>query len=108
MESRLTFDDAGQLLCPHCGHHYLHQGTVSIYSRSEDSPTVVLTTVTPDSAEHRTQTNVTISSNKGNPSLRRHGVVIRFNCEECPQPSELTIAQHKGTTEIGWRSTRGE
>jgi hypothetical protein len=37
-----------------------------------------------------------------NPSSRRGGIAIRFWCEGCPFISELTLAQHKGSTEVEW------
>ena len=38
-----------------------------------------------------------------NPSIRRHGMAIAFSCEHCGDGFELTIAQHKGSTEFAWR-----
>lgn len=47
------------------------------------------------------------SENSGNPSSRRSGLCISFAREVCKgiddNVLELTISQHKGTTEIGWR-----
>jgi hypothetical protein len=47
------------------------------------------------------------SASSGNPSSRRGGLCISFTCEACKgiddNVLELTISQHKGTTEIGWR-----
>lgn len=48
------------------------------------------------------------TSGERNPSSRRDGLVISFTCEQCSRDDpgdviELTIAQHKGSTEIGWR-----
>ena len=41
----------------------------------------------------------------GNPSWRRHGLAICFECEFCGRTSELTIAQHKGQSLLAWRGT---
>lgn len=35
-----------------------------------------------------------------NPSSRRHGVTVRFGCEHCRGLSQLSIAQHKGSSII--------
>jgi hypothetical protein len=49
------------------------------------------------------------NAESGNPSPRRDGIVISFFCEQCTnwgetgEVIELTLAQHKGATEIGWR-----
>lgn len=47
------------------------------------------------------------SANSGNPSSRRAGLCTSFTCEACggidDNVLEMTISQHKGTTEIGWR-----
>jgi hypothetical protein len=34
----------------------------------------------------------------GNPSIRRHGLSVHLQCENCSKVSVLTIAQHKGET----------
>jgi hypothetical protein len=51
--------------------------------------------------------DLVLSENSGNPSSRRGGRCISFTCEAChgidDNVLELTISQHKGTTEIGWR-----
>jgi hypothetical protein len=48
------------------------------------------------------------SEGSGNPSSRRQGLAIRFFCEGCGGADsddiiELTVAQHKGSTELAWR-----
>ena len=55
-------------------------------------------------------TEIVPSSRSRNPSSRRSGMAIQFECEQCGGGTEedgieLTIAQHKGSTEIGWRFT---
>ena len=43
------------------------------------------------------------AAGSGNPSDRRHGLAVAFTCEACPFQGELTVAQHKGATLVGWR-----
>lgn len=102
--------DYAQLICPRCGSGYMHQGDVVIHSRGEDADIETQTTV--DSAGHVTTTREP-SALSDNPSSRRQGMVIRFECEGCgPEPGddddlELTIAQHKGETHVMWRRRVG-
>ncbi len=86
------------LECPSCGGQYLHHWRVSIYERAEDKPQTAVTTV--DGG--KTTVAVLPSDRCGNPSSRRHGLTIEFYCEMCPAKPMLTIAQHKGCTELGW------
>ena len=87
------------LNCPRCGAELLHHVSTTVYDRKEDAPTVVETTVSKGHVEVDPK-----SDGIGNPSSRRDGVVIAFTCEGCgDEPIELGIAQHKGSTEIGWR-----
>lgn len=105
---KIKFQDMGgatDLLCPRCGADLLHQSAVTVFDRAEDEDTVVRTTV----ADGTASMNL-VSNSTENPSSRRHGLAIRFWCESCcPEKShdviELTIAQHKGSTEIAWRYT---
>lgn len=94
----------GELVCPFCGGNYLHQVKTSVYQRSEDDDTCTLTVV------EGFCTQVTaLAPNDGNPSGRRQGLVIRFDCEfsggdnHPDMPIELCIAQHKGNTLMFWR-----
>ena len=41
-----------------------------------------------------------------NPSTRRDGMLVRFECENCDAQPELAIYQHKGTTYLEWKSAR--
>jgi hypothetical protein len=93
------------LLCPRCGSEFLHQAEVTVYSRAEDDDVTVKTVVGLDGAATAALVQ---SSASGNPSARRHGLAIRFWCEECGDDRdhdgvELTIAQHKGVTALEWR-----
>jgi hypothetical protein len=85
------------LLCPYCNFDYLHHQEVTVFDRGEDSKSVL---------ETRCNDGKTVSSitqGERNPSCRRDGLSIRFDCEGCGIPAELTIAQHKGRTFVAWR-----
>ena len=61
------------LSCSHCGCNYTQQGEVSdlIYKTTDG---------------------------EGNPSARRNGLLIKFECEECQQSFYVGVSQHKGQT----------
>jgi hypothetical protein len=89
--------DAGLLLCPRCGEDYLHHGRVEVFDRIEDAATGLHTVA--DGSGVRVDHDLT-----GNPSSRRHGVTVAFDCELCDTTGlVLTIAQHKGQTFLTWR-----
>ncbi|MDE4619650.1 hypothetical protein [Sinorhizobium meliloti] len=98
-----TSNRTSDLKCPNCGGSHLHHIKVAVYDRSEDAAQVTKTVV----ANGRASMDKVDSLSSGNPSTRRDGIVVSFECETCPAgkdgPLELTIAQHKGSTEIGWR-----
>jgi hypothetical protein len=111
-----TYDAGGaaDLVCPRCGADNLHHIGVVFYERDEDAANVLqLTQTLQHHGEARLTSVVTeiVPSNKSrNPSSRRNGMAIQFWCEQCgggldQDRIELTIAQHKGSTEIGWRFT---
>src|SRR4249919_2662032 len=89
----------GQLLCPGCGGEYLHQIAYTIYERpsGEDGLTIAIDVANVDSIIH--------SVSRRNPSKRRQGLAILFECEHCDGFIELKIQQHKGTTFLEWRDT---
>ncbi len=95
------------LLCPRCGNTYLHHRGVVAYDRSEDAETVLKTSV----EVGKTTVQLVAQAESGNPSSRRDGLVIQFWCENCgggddgSSVIELTLAQHKGETEMAWRFT---
>ncbi|CAL8972815.1 hypothetical protein RHODGE_RHODGE_01013 [Rhodoplanes serenus] len=92
-------NQVGALLCPRCGFHCLHHGRVTIFERQrEDSDDLVMTVV------DRSGTATSVADARSdNPSDRRHGLAIAFECEGCGEGIELTIAQHKGETHLAWR-----
>jgi hypothetical protein len=102
----------GLLKCPCCGSEYLHQTTVCVYNRSEDAP---MTHVTEVKQEGRTEGfkgvihKIEPSFRSGNPSGRRQGLTIFFECESCHGEDNdvlrfaLDVYQHKGNTYLEWR-----
>ena len=98
---------SANLPCPRCGNDYLHHRGVTAFDRSEDAETVLRTSV----EVGKTTVQLVAQAGSGNPSMRRDGVVIQFWCEQCgggddgKSVIELTLAQHKGATEIAWRYT---
>lgn len=98
IEHRPVGSGVSELNCPRCGSAYLHQGTVTVYDRGEDQAACVKTVV-----EGGRVSVDPYGNNTDNPSMRRHGLTIQFDCEGCgDKPIFLTVAQHKGCTEIGW------
>lgn len=106
--------DVSDLLCPRCGADNLHHVGVVFYERGEDAAQLLqLTQSLRRYGEDRLTgvvTEIVPSERSLNPSSRRNGLAIQFVCEQCGGGSdqdriELTIAQHKGSTEIGWRFT---
>lgn len=86
------------LLCPNCNDGYLHHVRVEVFERSEDQETGLHVVV--DGGE------ITVDKNlEGNPSSRRHGLSIFFECENCSAESVLTVAQHKGNTFVENKKT---
>jgi hypothetical protein len=101
MASIQVSEDA-QLYCPGCGSVNLHHELVTVFNRREDQSAVVVTTISPAGYEEPSITTVMTTAGYGNPSARRHGLRIRFTCEQCPGVFDLTLAQHKGTTFLTW------
>ncbi|ASP55441.1 hypothetical protein [Sinorhizobium meliloti] len=102
-----TGDKTSDLRCPRCDGNYLHQQGVTIYERGEDAAALTKISIGEDSS---VRVAVVPSAGSGSPSARRHGMAINFMCEACNMNDrsiviELTIAQHKGNTEMGWRFT---
>lgn len=94
----------GILQCPRCGDQYLHSGRIQTFDRpKEDATSGRIVTVGKDVL---VEERANVDGNSRNPSLRRHGIAIAFSCECCGDDLELTLAQHKGATLIGWRETR--
>jgi uncharacterized protein (DUF983 family) len=101
--------DGDTLRCPQCGENYLHHRNTTIFERSEDDK---LTTVIAQS-EHEAHISKFPSADTCNPSDRRNGIIIEFECEHChydygdasPELTNrfrLAIIQHKGNTFVEW------
>lgn len=99
-DTTVRINEDGILLCPRCtpaDGTYLHQLAYTIYERpsGEDGLSIAIDISSVDSVVH------TVA--KRNPSRRRQGLAILFECEQCGL-AELTIYQHKGNTFSEWRS----
>jgi hypothetical protein len=95
--SCIEFIDNG-LLCPACQSPNLHHFAVRVFSREREDGDSILIEVRDTEAIWLED-----GAEKTNPSTRRDGIAIRFWCEGCSILSELTLAQHKGTTDCRWR-----
>jgi len=96
------------LRCPQCSGDRLHHGRVTVFHRIEDDEMITQTVVTGTSAT----VEAVPDSRTTNPSSRRDGIEIEFQCELCHwekssdpanQRMFLRIAQHKGKTLLEWR-----
>jgi hypothetical protein len=119
------WDVKNALACPHCGSANLHHYGFTDYDRDEDAATVEIvdcgSVIFDDTGERHSvwgrvgcaspavgsnlQVFSDLSSDR-NPSARRHGIVVKFWCECCPNISLLCIDQHKGYSFIGWRAIK--
>ena len=100
-EPIIGVQDYNNLVCPNCGHDYLHHGAVRVYNRNEDASICRKTFAGHD------HSRASISDNRENPSGRRDGLTIDFICEGCSGGevvAQLCVAQHKGRTEMFWRA----
>jgi len=98
-----TFAEYSELYCPVCQGPNIHQGRVAVFQRGEDGVKTFQTIVSGEKAD----VAVVDSSQCANPSSRRQGLRIEFDCENCHsrEPNTfiaLTISQHKGFTELSW------
>jgi hypothetical protein len=99
--STSVFLDAEILQCPHCSGDNLHHGDVSVFTRAEDDEMVMATHVM--GSPQVTMTSRIKNADSQNPSSRRHGMVIEFECETCDNRPKLAIIQHKGSTIMEWK-----
>ena len=100
-------DDWGNLMCK-CGQGgNIHQANTTIFERGEDNTT---TTVIAQNGKDVQVSNFP-SADTCNPSPRRHGLIIEFECEQCHYDRDgnregplhrLAIFQHKGNTFVEW------
>lgn len=90
------------LYCPACRGDNLHHLGVKVFDRAEDAQTITRTEV----RGGLIASHLIAGAGAGNPSGRRDGLAVMFECEGCnADPLELTIAQHKGQTLMAWRYT---
>lgn len=96
-----VYGDTLILNCPRCGDDadYLHHGNPLVYERPHDfhGPSVC-----------RSVTGEVAIAAEGNPSGRRGGIRIPFECEACGEGLSLCLAQHKGQTFIWWETDAAE
>lgn len=94
-----SIDSMGVLNCPNCTSNNLHQVSASVFFRdAEDSDTGKFFRIDSTKAEK--------TFGDKNPSSRRDGLLIEFECEQCDADPILAVYQHKGFTFIGWHSMR--
>jgi hypothetical protein len=96
MKARFDLESYGNhliLLCPACGGNYLHHRRIEVFERTEDAPTGLHLVVEAEKV-------VLDADLTANPSSRRHGLIIYFCCETCNAHPAITLAQHKGMTEV--------
>ena len=99
---------ATSLCCLRCRGDRLHHGRVTVFHRIEVDEMITQAVVTGRTATVEAAPNPETT----NPSLRRDGIEIEFQCELCHweknsdlanQRMFLRIAQHKGKTLLEWR-----
>lgn len=91
-----AYCDGWPLLCPWCGDLFMHHEGVEVFGHHEMNPASRFVAVGSNAKVHAQ------GISDRNPSLRRNGLRVYFGCETCAFEGALTIAQHKGTTYIGW------
>jgi hypothetical protein len=93
--------DGDVLLCPECRDpaNGLHHRRVTVHERAEDDSQVSLTIVETSRGGYA-RNRAELPPVPLNPSERRGGVVVEFECEMCERIYTLTLAQHKGATLI--------
>lgn len=95
--------DENTLICPCCGGNNLHQETVELFWSKDNND---LTYQYAKSSFDNTYVDPAYRPSRNNPSSRRQGMLIHFECEGCDSYPELAIFQHKGSTYIKWFAKR--
>lgn len=93
--SELTIKYDRGLICPSCGGNCLHQEIARVNFRDEDQ-LGILYEIDNNGASIKNKTA------EGS-SIRRDGISIEFQCEDCGSRPNLKIDQHKGKTYIYWQ-----
>ena len=81
------------LLCPKCHCNNLHQTAVDVYFRPEDATHGIHAHV--DFEGVKTDMDV-----DNNPSARRSGLYITFECEQCDGNKDLLVYQQIGRAHV--------
>jgi hypothetical protein len=101
MSKNIGLYAANVIKCPNCDGIHLHQGKITAYCREREDHTVgTVLIIEKDLASHEP------SDMSENPSPRRNGMTIDFDCEECDAEPRLAIYQHMGCTYVQWESMR--
>jgi hypothetical protein len=87
-----SFFKNAPLVCPNCGDEHLYHQSVKVYCRDKEGGETGLMT------EISAGATIITTSMDGNPSKRRDGIVINFNCETCDYKSKILIAEKEGQT----------
>lgn len=99
-------DYGNNLVCPNCGNGFLHHRAACITHRAEDEKTgraVVIQGISDLGNDIPFALRVQDEANMAfNPSPRRGGILIEFDCECCNARPQLGIYQHKGCTVVEW------
>lgn len=115
-------EDKEMIECPYCGSTWTHQNTVWIFNRCEDDDMTMVTrvwnpTIISQDLEmpsDMVRTKIMPTKMCPNPSSRRQGILIEFECEDCSMEQDpnnennyictdrndfyCAVAQHKGST----------
>ena len=84
------------MLCVGCGEDCLHQTGMIWFQRSEDAKKGTAYFV-----QHGQSGKYEFEDYRSaNPSTRRHGSIVIFECELCHTITGLSFAQHKGHTHV--------
>lgn len=95
--------DSSALVCPSCKHSSLHQKKVFVFWRDQEDS---INGKFVSSSLEKSVTDTYCAGIHRNPSPRRDGMTIDFDCEICDAEPRLKIYQHKGSTYIEWHSYR--
>jgi len=112
----------GQLICPVCGEACLRQGKIEVFWRRQEDARSQARLVTPapvfGDLYEGDELEVRPGQPHRDPSPRRHGLLIHFECECCGDLYlngkgdlagngwVLAIWQHKGATYVEWQLSR--
>jgi len=101
---RTVVSNEDRICCPVCGSYYVHQLAVEVFTRAqEDAPSDILLTLNNVEAFEDQSPAEPVRTN---PSERRQGLLIHFECEMCDDLRRgwvLAIYQHKGVSFLEWR-----